>query len=240
MRAAPHLLLVEDDESLGFLIKEALISNGWNVTLCTTGTNGFTEFKENTFDICVLDVMLPGMDGFTLAEEIRKHNANLPIMFLTARGRTEDRIKGFQTGADDYVCKPFSIEEFKYRLDAIMKRTTRSLDAPKTDLAFLKLGRSTLDTLTFSLRVNEQTVPLTHKEFKVLHLFFRNPNRIVARDIFLKSIWEDDGFFVARSMDVFVSKVRKYLRSDPHLSIDNIRSVGYILKVNQEPTIVGS
>jgi two-component system, OmpR family, response regulator len=230
MKSAPRLMLVEDDENLGFLIKDSLDAAGWNVHLYPTGEKGLTAFHNNQFDICVLDVMLPEKDGFTLATEIRKYNSSLPIIFLTARSQTEDRIKGFQAGADDYVCKPFSMEEFKYRLEAVMKRANSKLDALSLGTTALKVGNSTLDANNLVLESNGEVIRLTHKECKVLQLFFRHPGKVIEREIFLKSIWEDDGFFVARSMDVFVSKVRKYLKADARLRIDNIRSVGYILK----------
>ena len=230
MKSAPSLMLVEDDESLGFLIKDSLDAAGWNVHLYPTGEKGLTAFHNNHFDICVLDVMLPEKDGFTLAAEIRKYNTSLPIIFLTAKSQTEDRIKGFQLGADDYVCKPFSIEEFRYRLEAVMKRVNSKINALTGGTNILKVGNTTLDANNLTIESNGVVTQLTHKESKVLQLFFRHPDKVIERDIFLKSIWEDDGFFVARSMDVFVSKVRKYLKPDARLRIDNIRSVGYILK----------
>ncbi|RAW00382.1 response regulator transcription factor [Pseudochryseolinea flava] len=224
-----EIMLVEDDESLGFLIKDALDAYGWKVNLYPSGEKGLTAFHNNRFDLCILDVMLPEKDGFTLATEIRKYNQQVPIVFLTAKSQTEDRIKGFQTGADDYVCKPFSVEEFKYRLEAIFRRTTDEDVAPLEN-SILKVSNSTLDVHNLMLDSNGTVTRLTHKECKLLQLFFRHTGKLIERDVFLKSIWEDDGFFVARSMDVFVSKLRKYLKSDTKLRIENIRSVGYILK----------
>jgi DNA-binding response OmpR family regulator len=177
--------------------------------------------------------MLPEKDGFTLATEIRKYNQKVPIVFLTAKNQTEDRIRGFQLGADDYVCKPFSIEEFKYRIEAILKRTGRVARADGT-MNVLQTGSSTLDLHNLVLNSNGAITRLTHKETKLLGIFFRHVNKVVEREVFLKSIWEDDGFFVARSMDVFVSKLRKYLRADDSLRIENIRGVGYILKCLQK------
>jgi DNA-binding response OmpR family regulator len=223
-----EILLVEDDESLGFLIKDTLGVHGWNVHLFSTGEKGLTAFHSNTFDLCILDVMLPEKDGFTLAEEIRKFNQQVPIMFLTARTQTQDRIRGFQIGADDYVCKPFSVEEFKYRIEAILKRT--KVSGKEKNNGVLKLSASTLDLHNQMLDSNGVTTRLTHKEAKLLEMFFRYKGKLIERDIFLKTIWEDDGFFVARSMDVFVSKVRKYLKSDSGLVIENVRAIGYILK----------
>jgi len=224
-----EILLVEDDETLGFLIKDSLDACSWRVSLYPNGEQGLTAFHSHSFDLCILDIMLPARDGFDLAMEIRKYDQNIPIIFLTAKSQTEDRIRGFQLGADDYVCKPFSIEEFKYRVEAILKRS--SLNRDKGSSLLLKAGSSTLDVPNLLLCSNGVTTRLTYKECKMLQLFFRHAGKVVERDIFLKSIWEDDGFFVARSMDVFVSKLRKYLHADNDLKIENIRGVGYILKL---------
>ncbi|HYC84459.1 MAG TPA: response regulator transcription factor [Chryseosolibacter sp.] len=221
-------MLIEDDESLGFLIKDALDACGWQVHLMPDGMKGLTAFHQVAFDVCVLDVMLPEKDGFEVAREIRKYNQQIPIVFLTAKGQTDDRIRGFQLGADDYVTKPFSIEEFKYRLEAILKRCGRLPE--RSGQGQLVAGKSHLDVHNMLLEIDGSTIRLTHKECKVLAIFFRHVNKIVERDVFLKTIWEDDGFFVARSMDVFVSRLRKYLRSDDTLRIENIRGIGYILK----------
>jgi two-component system, OmpR family, response regulator len=228
MKQNPEIMLVEDDESLGFLIKDSLDACGWNVRLYPTGEKGLTAFHNHTFDLCILDIMLPQKDGFTLATEIRRYNQQIPIVFLTAKSQTEDRIRGFQIGADDYVCKPFSIEEFKYRLEAILKRTKGEQLSAQVPL--LTISNTTLDVHNLILDSNGTITRLTHKECKLLQMFFRHSGRLIEREVFLKSIWEDDGFFVARSMDVFVSKLRKYLRADERLRIENIRGVGYILK----------
>lgn len=229
MNNSPRILLVEDDESLGFLLKGILDAQGLNVQLYPNGEKGLTAFHSHTFDLCILDIMLPHRDGFDLAQEIRKYNQQVPIVFLTARSQTEDRIRGFQVGADDYVCKPFSIEEFRYRVEAILKR---SLGATTTAdrVSILKAGNSILDIHNLSLNAGGTTTRLTYKECKMLQIFFRHCNKVIARDVFLKTIWEEDGFFVARSMDVFVSRLRKYLRPDATLRIENVRGIGYILK----------
>ena len=225
----PRILLVEDDESLGFLMKDTLDAQGWHVQLYPNGEKGLTAFHSHVFDICILDVMLPHRDGFGLAQEIRKYNQQVPIVFLTARSQAEDRIRGFQVGADDYVCKPFSMEEFKYRMEAILKRSLGAASVADR-ISILKAGDSTLDIHNLSLEAGGITTRLTYKECKMLQIFFRHCDKVIERDVFLKTIWEDDGFFVARSMDVFVSRLRKYLRPDPSLKIENIRGIGYILK----------
>lgn len=227
-----EIMLVEDDESLGFLIKDSLDAHGWKVNLYPSGEKGLTAFHNNRFDLCILDIMLPQQDGISLATEIRKYNQHVPIVFLTAKSQTEDRIRGFQSGADDYVCKPFSIEEFKYRLEAILKRSNN--DDTTSKHSVLKLVNTTLDVHNLVLNANGITTRLTHKECKLLQLFFRHAGKLIEREVFLKSIWEEDGFFVARSMDVFISKLRKYLSADEQLRIENIRGVGYILKTGVE------
>lgn len=223
-------MLVEDDESLGFLIKDTLDACGWTVHLYPDGEKGLTAFHNSDFDLCILDVMLPERDGFDLAKEIRRYNQAVPIVFLTAKSQTEDRIRGFQMGADDYVCKPFSIQEFKYRIEAILKRASSQL-LPDKSAALLKVSESTLDVNNLILNSHGLVTRLTYKECKLLQMFFRHCDKLIERDVFLKAVWEEDGFFVARSMDVFVSKLRKYLSNDRAIRIENIRGIGYIMKV---------
>jgi DNA-binding response OmpR family regulator len=231
MTERANILLVEDDDSLGFLVKDSLDSNGWDVHLFRHPGQALTAFFQNPYDLCVLDVMLPDQDGFEVASQIRRYNHAVPIVFLTAKSQTEDRIRGFRIGADDYVCKPFSIEELKYRIDAILKRSANSKTSGEVP-ALLTAGNSSLDVENLVLNANGAVTRLTYKESKLLQLFFRHSGKLVEREVFLKSIWEEDGFFVARSMDVFISRLRKYLREDEQLRIDNIRSIGYILRVS--------
>jgi DNA-binding response OmpR family regulator len=222
-------MLVEDDETLGFLVKDALEASDWKVSLYTNGEKGLSAFHSQLFDLCILDIMLPLRDGFELATEIRRYNPTIPIVFLSAKNQADDRIRGFQVGADDYVCKPFSIEELKYRIDAIAKRSLATASVHQHHAA-LTVANSTLDFHNLLVNSNGVTTRLTYKECKLLQMFFRHPGKLIEREVFLKTIWEDDGFFVARSMDVFVSKLRKYLVHDPALKIENIRSIGYVLR----------
>lgn len=232
---APQILLVEDDDNLGFLVKDALEAHGWRVSLHQSGERGLTAFHNHTFDLCILDVMLPHKDGFEIAGEIRKYNQHIPIVFLTAKNQTTDRIKGFQSGADDYVCKPFSIEEFKYRIQAILKRSS-GIKISSEKQGLLKVGNSSLNIHELILDSNGHVTRLTHKECLLLQMFFRYPGKLIERDVFLKAIWEENGFFVARSMDVFISRLRKYLKNDQTLKIENIRSIGYLLKEARFPS----
>ena len=228
MIAVPQVLLVEDDESLGFLIKDSLDSMGWKVHLYPDGEKGLSGFHSNSFDLCILDIMLPRIDGYDVAKSIRKYNQHVPIVFLTAKGQTEDKIKGFQTGADDYVCKPFSLEEFKYRLQAVLKRASGMHASDHAGI--LIVGATVLDVQNLTLTANGAVTQLTYKEAKLLEIFFRHPDKVIEREIFLKTVWEEDGFFVARSMDVFISRIRKYLIQDRTLKNDNIRGIGYRMK----------
>jgi len=230
MKYNRQIMLVEDDESLGFLIKDSLDTCGWKVHLYPDGEKGLSAFHNTDFDLCILDVMLPERDGFDLAEEIRRYNQTVPIVFLTAKSQTEDRIRGFQIGADDYVCKPFSIQEFKYRIEAILKRSSAQV-IPEKGVSLLKVSNSTLDVHNLTLNSSGFITRLTYKECKLLQMFFRHCDKLIERDVFLKTVWEEDGFFVARSMDVFVSKLRKYLSNDRAIRIENIRGIGYIMKV---------
>ncbi|CAA9273275.1 MAG: Two-component transcriptional response regulator, LuxR family [uncultured Adhaeribacter sp.] len=227
-----NVLLVEDDENLGFLVQDSLENQGFTVQLCADGAAGLRTFQERSFDICILDVMLPLLDGFSLAGAIRQQNPAVPFLFLTAKAQPNDRIDGLRLGADDYVTKPFRMEELVLRLKAILKRTTPPILPPANGQnASVFFGQSQLHYANLLLSVKGQPVQLTQKEADVLHLLGRHLNSIVKRDTILKDIWEDNGYFVARSLDVFISKLRKYLRPDETLRIANIHGVGYKLEV---------
>ncbi len=225
-----RILLVEDDENLGFLVQDNLENEGYTVQLCGDGAAGLRVFQQHSFDLCILDVMLPVLDGFALAQEIRKLHASVPIIFLTAKSLPEDRIHGLRLGADDYLTKPFRLEELNLRLKVILKRTAAqpiSLSGSKEIISF---GQSRLDYSNLLLWVPGQKQQLTQKEADVLRMLCLQLNAIVKRDVILKTIWEDNGYFVARSMDVFISKIRKYLRPDETLKIATIHGVGYKLE----------
>ncbi|RDC65383.1 response regulator transcription factor [Adhaeribacter pallidiroseus] len=225
-----HLLLVEDDENLSFLIQDNLEQQGYTVQLCRDGATALQAFARQTFDLCILDVMLPVLDGFTLAQEIRKINTRVPILFLTAKAQPEDRIQGLRLGADDYVTKPFRLEELNLRLKAILKRTAVSTPAKPQNDSFVYFGECRLDYANLLLWVQDQKLQLTQKEADVLRMLGLQLNTIVKRDVILKTVWQDNGYFVARSMDVFISKLRKYLRPDSTLKISTIHGVGYKLE----------
>ncbi|MDX5346231.1 MAG: response regulator transcription factor [Hymenobacteraceae bacterium] len=226
-----RILLVEDDENLGYLVQDSLEAKGFSVELCTDGAAGLRAYKEQAFDLCVLDVMLPVLDGFSVAKEIRKGNSDIPLLFLTAKARQEDRIYGLTLGADDYLSKPFSIEELYLRIKSILKRVQPKQEPEKQTNEVIKFGTTTLDYPNLQLTVKDQPQTLTQKEADLILLLSQHQNNIVKRDTILKSIWEDNGYFVARSMDVFISRVRKLLKPDEQLKITTVHGVGYKLEV---------
>ncbi|MCX6182875.1 MAG: response regulator transcription factor [Bacteroidetes bacterium] len=223
-----NILLVEDDENLGFVIKDNLEDEGYLVNLAKDGEEGFRLFHSATYDICLLDVMLPLKDGFSLAQDIRQANQEVPIIFLTARSLDEDKIKGFQSGADDYITKPFSVNELSYRIKAVLKRTKNS-ETKDTQKDIFLIGEFSFDfpNQTLILKGSEQT--LTKKEAEILKLLCLNKNQLVSRDMALKVIWGDNDYFKGRSMDVFITKLRKYLKDDPKVEIINIHGTGFKL-----------
>jgi len=227
------ILLVEDDENLGFLVQDNLEAAGHTVQLCTDGASGLRASREQAFDLCILDVMLPVLDGFSVAQEIRRQHPGIPLMFLTAKARTEDRIYGLSLGADDYLTKPFSLQELSLRLKAILKRSMPPVIPPATQPQTVQFGHCVLDFPNQRLTVKGEPQTLTLKEAEVLYLLSLHQNNLVKRDTILKTIWEDNGYFVARSMDVFISKLRKYLKADESLRISNVHGVGYKLEVSR-------
>jgi DNA-binding response OmpR family regulator len=222
------ILLCEDDENLGMLLREYLNAKGYSTDLCPDGDAGYKAFVKNRYDMCVLDVMMPKMDGFTLAQEIRQANAEVPIVFLTAKTLKEDVLAGFKIGADDYLTKPFSMEELTLRIDAILRRTHGK--KPKESNIY-QIGRFTFDTQKQLLTIDDQQIKLTTKESELLALLCAHSGEILQRDFALKTIWTDDNYFNARSMDVYVTKLRKHLKADPSLEIKNIHGKGYKLIV---------
>ncbi|MFW6370000.1 MAG: response regulator transcription factor [Bacteroidota bacterium] len=221
------VLLAEDDESLGSLLKEYLKAKGYEPSWFTNGELAYKDFLKNAYDICVLDIMMPVKDGFTLAREIREKNSDIPIIFLTAKNMKEDVIEGFTLGADDYITKPFSMEELIFRIEAILRRTKR--DNNNEQKATYKIGNYTFDTTKQLLTHNGEEQKLTTKESELLALLCKNRNQLLERNYALKSIWIDDNYFNARSMDVYITKLRKYLKDDPSIQILNIHGKGFRL-----------
>ncbi|RAW03567.1 DNA-binding response regulator [Pseudochryseolinea flava] len=221
------ILLVEDDPSLAFVIADNLRIKGYDVTLCTDGEAGESSFLKNSFNLCIFDVMLPKMDGFTLARNVRSRDQKIPILFLTAKAMMEDKLEGFQTGADDYITKPFSLDELFCRIEVFLRRSHEQV---KDDLTQLPLGNYIFDYTNLRLRQNATEKTLTQKEADVLKLLYDNRDRVLKREEILKSVWGDDDYFMGRSMDVFISKLRKYLRDDTSVQIVNYHGVGFRLE----------
>lgn len=228
MSLAKRILLAEDDPSLGFVIKDNLSFKGYDVTLCTDGETAEKSFFSDTYNLCIFDVMLPRKDGFSLARAVRSRNAQVPILFLTAKAMMEDKLQGFSTGADDYITKPFSLEELFCRIEVFLRRSGQEPE----DIVEAKnfaLGQYTFDYINLSLRHTTGDKKLTQKEADVLKLLYTNRNRVLKREEILRHIWGDDDYFMGRSMDVFISKLRKYLKEDASVQIVNYHGVGFKL-----------
>jgi len=230
METKAKLLLAEDDENLGPLLKEYLIAKGYDTDLYSNGELAYDGFKKYQYNLCLLDIMMPKKDGISLARDIRLINQDIPVIFLTAKNLREDVIEGFKTGADDYITKPFSMEELILRIEAILRRTSQ--EGSSVEQAIYKLGRYTFDTRKQLLMDREgETVKLTTKESELLKLLCNNANKVLERNFALKTIWLDDNYFNARSMDVYITKLRKHLKEEPSVEIINVHGKGYKLIV---------
>lgn len=225
------VLIVEDDPNLGQILSEYLQIKGLDATLCKDGEEGFAYYIKNTYDLCILDIMMPKKDGFTLAQEIREINDKIPIIFLTAKSLKEDTIKGLKIGADDYMTKPFSMEELLLRIQAIMRRLQNGadMDADQTEY---QVGKFAFDINKQTLTDDSKEIKLTTKESGLLHLLVVNKNKILIRNDALKKVWGDDSYFNARSMDVYIAKLRKLLKDDPALQIITVHGEGFKLLEN--------
>lgn len=222
------ILFVEDDENLGFVIKDNLEQAGYGVHLFTNGNLGLKAYQAADYDIGVFDVMLPEMDGFTLSEKIKKINAEFPIIFLTAKSLNEDRIKGLKLGADDYISKPFNMEELVLRIEAILKRVGKKNGLNSTSYS---VGKYKFDVKNLKLVLEKQEQNLTHREAELLKLLVENKNETISREVILVALWGDNDYFKGRSLDVFITRLRKYLIQDNNLKINNIHGVGFRLEV---------
>ncbi len=224
------ILLVEDDPGLGFVIQDTLMEKGHIVHLSRDGKEGLLQFNAQKYDICILDVMMPKKDGFELASDIRKINTEIPIVFLTAKSMIEDKVKGFKSGADDYITKPFSNDEFILRISAILKRVGKSdsnAEGPRT----FTIGGYNFDPENYLLECTEYKKVLTKKEAGILKLLCERKNQVIERELITNLVWGDDSYFVGRSLDVFITKLRKYLNRDASVSISNVHGVGFKLEV---------
>lgn len=233
-----RILLVEDDQNFGDVLRSYLEMHDYDVTLATDGLQGLESFKKGEFDLCILDVMMPKKDGFTLAREIRERDTETPIIFLTAKTMKDDVLQGFKIGADDYISKPFNSEELLYRIQAILKRSQQKAD-PREEIKEFSIGKFhfnfPLRVLTYDPNGTEESKEkLSPKEAQLLRMFAMYMNDILPRSEALTKIWGEDNYFTARSMDVFVTKLRKYLKQDENIEIVNIHGNGFQLLVKAE------
>lgn len=226
------ILLVEDDPNLGFVTKDNLEERGYSVEWCQDGQEGYEKFCESKYDICILDVMLPKKDGFELGEDIRKIDDQIPLFFLTAKTLMDDKIEGLKIGADDYITKPFSMEELCLRIDNILKRTKFKPSEEAVKDVF-ELGSFTFDYRNLQLIYDNEIQNLTKKEADLLRLLCLHQDQVLERETALRIVWGNDDYFLGRSMDVFITKLRKYLKRDEQVKINNVHGVGFKLTVNE-------
>ncbi|MBK8829423.1 MAG: response regulator transcription factor [Saprospiraceae bacterium] len=220
------ILYVEDDDSLSFITKDQLEMESYDVTHSANGKDAWSIFKKGEFDLCLLDVMLPQMDGFELAKKIRAVSKHVPIIFLTAKSMVEDKMEGFLLGGDDYVTKPYSFEELKMRIDVFLRRRKIIEEAPKEAII---IGKYNFDYANLDLSINGTSKGLTQREADILYYLAARPNQVIRRSDILEDIWGKDDYFYGRSLDVFISRLRKYLNEDPDITIENVHSVGFKL-----------
>lgn len=232
MENAAKVLLLEDDPNLGFVLQEFLEHKGYDVTLKADGEQGLKAYHDKPYDICVVDIMMPKMDGFTFTKQVRKTDKETPIIFLTAKSMKEDKIEGFKLGGDDYITKPFSMEELELRVEAVLRRS-KGNGADEEEKKQFEIGKFTFDYPTQKLNIQGEENSLTTKEAELLKLLALNKNKVLEREIALKLIWGNDNYFTGRSMDVFITKLRKYLKPDPNIEIVNVHGTGYKLMVNE-------
>lgn len=221
-----RILIAEDDPSLNTLLCDYLTILGYTITTTHDGKEAWTLLQQGGFDLCLLDVMMPRMDGITLATEIRKMNSTIPIIFLTARNLNEDRVRGFKTGGDDYITKPFNSEELALRIEAVLKRCGLIQEEERYEI-----GEYSFDAINMLLFSPAGSQPLTQKETALLRLLCRNKNNLLSREKALKEVWGDENYFAGRSMDVYITKLRKFLKDDPNVNIINVHGIGYRLEI---------
>ncbi|MEI7896760.1 MAG: response regulator transcription factor [bacterium] len=223
------ILLAEDDLNLGFLLVDYLETEGFDVKLCKDGELALKTFQGNQFDLCLLDVMMPKMDGFSLAKGIRLKDKNIPVIFITAKSLREDKLKGYGLGADDYITKPFDEEELLWKIKAVIRRIPANKSESKSDI--VSIGKYAFDFNNQSLTISGKTKRITERECDILNYFSGHRNNVIKREDLLKELWGENDYFFGRSLDVFITKIRKYLKEDPSLSIENVFGVGFIFNV---------
>lgn len=221
------ILLAEDDLNLGLLLVDYLEAEGFNVKLCKDGELALKAFQNNQFDLCLLDVMMPHMDGYSLAKAIRIKDKKIPLIFITAKSLKEDKLKGYKLGADDYITKPFDEEELLWKIKALIRR----MPGVQNENRIIAIGNYTFDYNNQSLAIGDKIKRITEKECDILNYLCNNRNKLVKREEMLKDLWGENDYFLGRSLDVFITKMRKYLKEDPALTIENVFNVGFIFNV---------
>lgn len=230
MAKQKSILLAEDDDNLGQLLQTFLKAKGYQVELARNGKHAYEKYTDGHFDFCIFDVMMPEMDGFTLAKEVRLIDPKVPILFLTAKAMKEDKLEGFESGADDYMTKPFTMEELLARIEAILRRTG-SADTEESEIQ--QIGTIQYEPVSRILHLKDENKKLTTKEGQLLHLLCKNRNEVLDRQAALRAIWGDDNYFNGRSMDVYIAKLRKLLKEDERIEILNIHGKGFKLIVHE-------
>jgi DNA-binding response OmpR family regulator len=224
-----RILLAEDDLNLGLLLMDFLQAKGFEIRLCKNGELALKAFGSQTFDLCLLDVMMPELDGFSVAKTIRSIDKNIPILFITARSLKQDKLKGYGIGADDYITKPFDEEELLWKIKAIVRRMPQHKTEDKDTI--IPIGKYLFDLQNQSLSIAGKTRRITEKENEILHYLSTHRNHVIKREDMLKDLWGENDYFLGRSLDVFITKIRKYLKEDEELSIENVFGVGFIFNV---------
>ena len=230
MSKKARILYVEDDEALSFVTKDHLEISGYEVFHCASGDEAKSTFEKERFDLCLLDIMLPQLDGYSIAEHIRRQDDSIPILFLTAKSLKEDRLKGFRKGGDDYITKPYSIEELVMKIEVFLRRREVISGMQKTRT--LDIASYVFDPINMTLSNQDESRQLTQKESDVLHYFARHQNELIPRKDLLVAVWGKDDYFLGRSLDVFISKLRKYMKSDGRIQIQNVHGVGFKMLIN--------
>lgn len=223
------ILLAEDDTNLGFVIADQLRNEGFQVTLVLDGSEAIQKFNQDKYHICIFDVMMPKKDGFSLAKDIRKVDKDIPILFLTAKSMTEDKVEGFQAGGDDYLTKPFDFQELILRIKSLLKRVNIQID--ETESPIIKLGTYLFDTENYKLIHANFEKTLTKKEAQILVCLCKFKNQVVSREIVMNAVWGQEDYFIGRSLDVFITKLRKYFSEDLNIQISNIHGIGFKLEL---------
>lgn len=222
----PRILYVEDDESLGFVTKDTLQKRGYDITLCTDGLEAIQSIQKSKYDLCILDIMLPKLDGFTVAQKMRDKSDHVPIIFLTAKSMLEDKISAYKYGGDDFIIKPFSIDELVFKIEVFLKRSKVHASTAE-DRNLFTISSFEFNFSEFTLKNDSHKYTLTLREAELLRMLCYNSNQVLKRDVILQSVWGEDDYYIGRSLDVFISRLRKYFQSDKNIEIENVRGVGF-------------